>query len=369
MIIRGRYYHEEGSSSSRDATFEVEYDEYILKVDSQICSEDKINTLKISNRIGNIERKITMSDGSMFVSYDNNQIDKILSKSNNISKLLYRLESNVGIVVVSLVVVFVSILVFFRWGLPWLSSSIAYSLPIETNRLISKNSLKLLDKYWFDKSHISKFKQQQIKTHFQSHIINRLDIKYRRDFNYTLHFRLLTDSDNHSIPNAFALPSGDIVLTDKFINLASSEDEIDLVLLHEIGHVVYHHSLRQVLQGTFMSVISILVFGDDSFISDAGVGVGAFLVSSNYAREFESDADIFAFDTMLELGIDPDSFASIMSRMQSYIQQLKKPKHKSQKSKFFTYFSSHPGIKSRVSIAKQYSKCYKNNQKTCNIIK
>ena len=37
--------------------------------------------------------------------------------------------------------------------------------------------------------------------------------------------------------NAFALPSGIIVMTDELVELAKSDDELISVLAHEIGHV------------------------------------------------------------------------------------------------------------------------------------
>ena len=50
------------------------------------------------------------------------------------------------------------------------------------------------------------------------------------------------------IPNALAFPSGDIVLTDKFVQLSKNQDEIDSVLLHEMGHVVHRHGLEMLIE-------------------------------------------------------------------------------------------------------------------------
>ncbi len=48
-------------------------------------------------------------------------------------------------------------------------------------------------------------------------------------------------------PNAFALPSGTIILTDELVDIAGDDNDMVLaVLAHEIGHVDKKHSLRQI---------------------------------------------------------------------------------------------------------------------------
>jgi Zn-dependent protease with chaperone function len=47
-------------------------------------------------------------------------------------------------------------------------------------------------------------------------------------------------------PNAFALPSGDIVLTDEMVRLLDDEDAVMGVLAHELGHLHQHHITRRV---------------------------------------------------------------------------------------------------------------------------
>ena len=51
-------------------------------------------------------------------------------------------------------------------------------------------------------------------------------------------------------PNAFALPSGIIVVTDELVTLAHDDREILAVLGHELGHVAHRHVMRQLLQSS-----------------------------------------------------------------------------------------------------------------------
>jgi len=72
-----------------------------------------------------------------------------------------------------------------------------------------------------------------------------------------------------------ALPSGDIVLTDKFIELSENQDEIDAVLLHEMGHVIHRHGLEMVIEGTLVTVAGMLIVGDSNGLADMGVELGS----------------------------------------------------------------------------------------------
>ena len=66
--------------------------------------------------------------------------------------------------------------------------------------------------------------------------------------------------------NAFALPGGDIVVTDALVKLVGEGDGLTGVLAHEAGHVEYRHGLRQVIQSSAIGATAALLFGDVSTI-------------------------------------------------------------------------------------------------------
>ena len=59
------------------------------------------------------------------------------------------------------------------------------------------------------------------------------------------------------------------------------------------------------------------ISGDGTMLADMGIGLGSLLISSEYSRSHESEADLFAFEKMLILKIDPENFSSIMDKITS----------------------------------------------------
>ena len=325
-----------------------------------------------------MERNITLDDGSIFASPHNDTIDRLLQKSSSVGGFIHGVESNMKWVVTGIFVTALFTFGFFKWGVPWASEKIAHALPHKTNELIALNTLRFFDKYLLQKSELKEERRKKIRAHFFSSLVplgsNSKSIKYK------LHFR-----NWPGVPNALALPSGDIVLTDKFVELCKNRDEMDSVILHEIGHVERRHSLETLIESTFITVSIMLIVGDINFLGDMGVGLGSLLVSTAYSRNHESEADEFAFKKMLTAKIDPVSFSNIMNRMTKHMEEFaaerknklpKGPVAESDKNKveikvtdnsYWDYLSSHPVTSKRVRLANQYSACFKKGMTTCDI--
>lgn len=373
-MIQGKW-HAEGSAASQVARLlSPDNKYYVIELASGEKFEGLLSTLLVGNRLGNIERKITLEDGSVFATKENDKVDSLFKKQLKTNRLIHTLESHMGWVVVALFVTIVTTFAFFKWGVPWTSKQIAHALPEKTNQIIAANTLDFLDKFMFEKSTLNSDKKEKIRQHFHTHIAP-LGIE-NEEIVYKLHFRSWRDG-NLSIPNALALPSGDLVLTDKFVELCQSQEEMDSVLLHEMGHVVHRHTLEMVIEGTFISVAVMLMVGDSNGLADMGVGLGSLLVSSSYSRGHESEADRYAFEHMLRAKIDPASFSKIMNRMTLYMQEQTEYKNKKRnteqkeikesKDSFLDYLSSHPNTKKRIEIANEFSECYKKGLTTCEV--
>lgn len=365
-MIQGKWYAQ-GSAASLDATLATTSEHtYVIKIENGVVYEGELSALKVGNRLGNTERKITLEDGSIFATKENDFIDNTFKKHLVSNGFIHTLESKMRWVFVALVITAFTTFGFFKWGVPWSSTKIAHMLPHETNELIAAHTLEFLDEYIFEKSTISQTKMEEIRQHFTSKL---LPLSEDKEINYRLHFRLWSDG-NLSIPNALALPSGDIILTDKFVELSKSQDEIDSVLLHEMGHVVHRHTLKMMIESTFITVATMMIVGDSNGLADMGVGLGSLLVSSSYSRGHESEADLYAFEQMLTAKIDPMAFSDIMNRMMSYMEQSSKndKSGKEPEEDVLDYLSSHPATRKRVEIAQQYSQCFKKGLITCEIV-
>lgn len=98
--------------------------------------------------------------------------------------------------------------------------------------------------------------------------------------------------------NALALPGGHIVVFSGLVEQADSENEVAMVLAHELGHFAHRDHLRRLGRGLSVTLGALLLFGEDSATGDLASKL--FLVSeSHYSREQESDADRFGLDLLV----------------------------------------------------------------------
>ena len=134
------------------------------------------------------------------------------------------------------------------------------------------------------------------------------------------------------------------------LSMIEHPDELDSVLLHEIGHVLEFHGMTQVIRASAFSVIVTLAFGDLSAVGEAAVGVPIFIMQNSYSQNAETEADDYAFARMQELGKDPKHFASIILRLSE--QKLDEDDTEEQGS----YFSSHPDSRGRARKALEASR-------------
>lgn len=349
------------SSKSEKVILLISGNLFYIKTEDTILSKGDITTLVVSSRLGNIERKITLKDGSVFATKDNEAVDKLLLETTKKRSILHRLETNSFLIVASIFFVVLFSFAFLKWGVPSISKKIAHALPNEVNSVISENTLELFDNYIFKPSKLSSSRKDEIETTFKQHLLPL--IQKEEGMSYKVHFRLFQEGEE-SIANAFALPNGDIILTDKFVQLSHNQNEISSVILHEMGHVKERHGLQRLIQSSFIAVTIMFVSGDSTTLVDMGIGLGTLFLTSNYSRDHELEADLFAFKKMLVAKIDPDNFVNIMSRLSNST-----PTKNNKEKNIIDYISSHPDTKYRLEIAMQYSQCFKEGLSKCEINK
>jgi predicted Zn-dependent protease len=178
-----------------------------------------------------------------------------------------------------------------------------------------------MDRYILKDTLIPKERQQEISKRFLS---------LNDDNSLYLHFRRGIGI------NAFALPSGDIVISDELIKFSNGDmDMIYGVLAHEKGHVVHKHSMQLIIKASMVSAIIAYFTGD---ISSIVASLSTSILNANYTREFEKEADAYAKKNMLKNGIDPKHLANF------FIKMSKKYKNSDKDS----FFASHPSNKDRI---------------------
>ncbi len=403
-LIKGSWYPTD-SSKRFDANLTVSGESYQLHVQGTDVPGVQIGKwadVSISNRLGKTERKLTLADGSVFATLDNDAIDAIIKNQAGFKADLWvhKHESKLSSVLVMAALTIAFVFAFFKWGLPWTSHAVAHALPQKTGEVIGTQSLEFIDKYFLESTEIAQSEQEKIRKRFETRL---KPLDEHKDINYTIHFRKMEIS-GVSVPNAFALPSGDLVLTDKFIQLSKNDDEVDSVLLHEMGHVVHRHSLEMLTQSSLTTMIVMLALGNPDGTGELVTGLGTALVSNHYSRNKETEADDFAFKKMLKGGINPQAFVDILSRMEAYANdELGKAEevddsadnveakpddgqindHQNHGQQHDTvndgsydvgheddvsvsdYFSTHPSTQARIDMAKKYGACYQQGLTVC----
>ena len=129
------------------------------------------------------------------------------------------------------------------------------------------------------------------------------------------HYQLEFRSSDRTGANAFALPSGIIVITDALLEVAEDDRELIAVLAHEVGHVVNRHVLRRAIQGSVVTLLMGTLTGDVISVSTLAVTIPVALMEAKYSREFESEADRFAIQYLSHKNISTQYFVAILQRL------------------------------------------------------
>ncbi len=197
-------------------------------------------------------------------------------------------------VVVACVFGSVAVLAWFdRQGAAWMAEAAIHVTPLSADRAIGQQVFTSLKEEWLATSRIPQKRQDAVRRRF-------LDLAQRVHPEYAveLHFhgvksgRWQRDKPDHKDPrgfNAFALPGGQIVLLDGLAH-ALSDDELMVVLGHELGHVVHRHGLKAVARSVGLLTVAGAVFGDVSTVLAAGI---AGFQGLKHSRAAEREADAF----------------------------------------------------------------------------
>jgi predicted Zn-dependent protease len=129
---------------------------------------------------------------------------------------------------------------------------------------------------------------------------------YRENFNFTL----LADPKT---VNAFALPGGQIFITEALYRELETEGQLAGVLGHEIGHVVERHSNKRMAKDQLFQGLAAAggIAGGDQQSMQMAQAV-AQMVSMKYGRADELEADKWGVRIMEMGGYDPRSMIGLM---------------------------------------------------------
>ncbi|MBD8553402.1 M48 family metallopeptidase [Rhizobium sp. CFBP 8762] len=292
--------------------------------------------LTISARIGSIPRLITFPDGSVFETSDNAAIDRWSTQELGQRRgLVHRLEHFGPKLAVVVAAVALLMIVVWRLAVPAVVDVAVWATPDFVPVAMSRALLETLDGTVLDTSAQLDADKALILSEFQELKRHAL----RGEAGYRLHFRHGGLMD----VNAFALPDGQIVITDELLELSKDDRQAILaVLAHEIGHVDRQHGLRQLYRTAGMLGIFMMLTGDIGSLAEQVVSQGGVIVALSYSREAEDEADRYAIDLMKRAGYDGLALSRFL-RM--FADDRSGPE----------WLSTHPDTKKRLDAAQIYA--------------
>lgn len=137
--------------------------------------------------------------------------------------------------------------------------------------------------------------------------------------NFAWEFNLVQDAQ----VNAFCMPGGKIVVYEGLMKLVSSDDELAVVIGHEVAHAVAKHSnermSQQVMAQYGAAILGAVVSDKSAAVQKAAetvYGIGAqYGVMLPFSRKHESEADYMGLVFMTMAGYNPDVAVGFWQKM------------------------------------------------------
>jgi len=268
-----------------------------------------LDAVMVSDRVGNIPRRITFPDGAMFETPHNDAVDAALDAAGagRFSGWVGRWERGWPGAVAALAAVALVSWLFVQFGVPALAGVAARGMPPSVDATIGVEGLELLDGSLFAPSKLPEARRAGLAARFDA-MTSGLDDGHS--------YRLELRRGGKLGPNAFALPSGIVVVTDELVEMAEDDEEIAAILAHEIGHVRGRHTLRLLLQDAGVAALAFAVLGDIGSASSLAAAIPVLLVQAKHSRDFEREADAYARQWLRDHGLPESRFDSMMCRFE-----------------------------------------------------
>jgi Zn-dependent protease with chaperone function len=288
--------------------------------------------LQIPPPLGSIRRTISFPDGSMCEVEDGQAFDALLGagRGRGFNTLLHRWENSLKRAVLALAVTVAAFWGIMTFGVPVLAKQAAFALPPSADARLGEDTLHMLDRFVFQPSQLPPARKAELAALFRRTVDGLPGGKG---------FRLELRAGGAIGANAFALPSGIVVMTDGMAQLAHNDEELVAVLAHEIGHIENRHTLRQVLQNSASALIVAAVGGDVFSSSSFAATFPTLLIQTKFSRDFEREADDYSVRYLEAHAIPTQRLADILTRLTEA--------HHAQ-ADGVDYLSTHPATRERV---------------------
>ncbi len=264
--------------------------------------------LAVSHRLSGVARRLTLPDGAVFVTADDDGLEALLAAAGVRvgGRRIAFLEAMRPRLIAVVTLLVAAILVSMRWGLPIAADAAATLVPHGIEVAMGANSLDILDAVALQPSQLHAERAAETQVLFA---------ELRRAAGAAPDLRLENREGFLIGANALALPGGPIIVTDELVDLAPSTDALAGVLAHEIAHVEEQHGLRRLMRAVGMALIITVAIGDSGDLVEEAAGLPALLMDRAYSRNFEAEADDGAVAIMRKAGRDPAALADMLAAL------------------------------------------------------
>ena len=343
--FRGFYY--DGKSSARREVTVTFAGDRLLIAGNGVDTAYPLRETRISAGIGAIRRTLRFPDGSQCEIAGDLPLDPVLAEhgTGKLAGLIHRWEKSLPLAFLALFLTVALVAGLVKYGIPAAARRVAFSLPPATEAALGRKTMEILDQLVFTSSQLPDERKRAVTGLFQDIV---RDLPERRAMR--LEFR----ASEKIGANAFALPSGIIVVTDGLVNLALHDEEIAGVLAHETGHLENRHALRHVLQNSGTALVIALITGDITSVSSFSAGLPTALIEAKYSRDFEIEADDAAVAFLRRRGIPVHFYADMLRRLEEEHDKKGPKGEKGEKagkgdgSSVTDFLSTHPVTRERI---------------------
>ena len=286
-----------------------------------------------SARVAGTPRWLYLPGGGACVTDDHEALDRMMRESRY-ERALHRWESRPAFAALAVALVAGAMWLLVDRGLPAAADAIAARIPIEAEAVLGREALAGMDRYFMKPSRLSAARQHALRTKL---------VEMAGAAGVNLPYRLEFRASPVIGANAFALPSGIIVMTDELVKVSRNDQEVLGVLAHELGHLHHRHVMRRLLESSATALVIAGVTGDIASATSLAAAAPTILLQAKYSRDNEREADRYAIALMRKAGLEPRHLGTILARMEAG--------HAPRRRGFPAFLSSHPATEEREALA------------------